>query len=204
MPHLGRPADHHEIGVHRSRRRAGPGTHAAANQLGGRDWRRIDADFPISQAKLELARSLITDHGTSTRNAARSSVRCGVFMKLPRRTPASEALVPEFRVAVAPCILAAPALVLALSLDLLPDNGIVLCANKRVVPPVGWAKDLQQLGLDGIDVLQPLFQGALVLMPCPHEEPPGLQWNSLDRCQGAPATRNAALQHPISHCRFSF
>jgi hypothetical protein len=30
-----------------------------------------------------------------------------------------------------------------LSLDLLPDNRVVLCANKRVVPPVGWAKDLQ-------------------------------------------------------------
>jgi hypothetical protein len=75
--------------------------------------------------------------------------------------------VPEFRVAVAPCILAAPALVLALSLDLLPDNGIVLCANKRVVPPVGWAKDLQQLGLDGIDVLQPRFPGGLCLCICP-------------------------------------
>jgi hypothetical protein len=75
--------------------------------------------------------------------------------------------VPEFRVAVAPCILARPALVLALSLDLLPDNGVVLCADKGVAPPVGWAKDLQQLGLDGIDVLQPRFQGALVLMPCP-------------------------------------
>ena len=52
---------------------------------------RIDVDFPIAQAKLELARSLITDHGTSTRNAARSSVRGGVVMKLPRRALASEA-----------------------------------------------------------------------------------------------------------------
>ena len=77
MPHLRRPADHHEIGVHPARD-AGQGARAVA-------------DFPIAQAKLELARSLITDQGASTRNAARSSVRCGVVMKLPRRVPASEA-----------------------------------------------------------------------------------------------------------------
>jgi hypothetical protein len=92
----------------------------------------------------------------------------------------------------------------ALGLDFLPDNRVVLCADKGVAPPVGWAKDLQQLGLDGIDVLQPLFEGALVLMPCPHDEPPGLSRNSLDSCQGTPAKRSAALQHAISHCRFSF
>ena len=80
-----------------------------------------------------------------------------------------------------------------LSLDLLPDNRVVLCANKRVVPPVGWAKDLQQLGLDGIDVLQPLLQGVLVRMPCPADEPPAVQGNSPDRSQGAPAKRDVAI-----------
>jgi len=190
MPHLCRLPDHHEIGLHRARD-AGQGD-------------RIVADFPIAQARLEIARSLITDHGASTRNAARSSARCRVVMRLRLRAPASEARVPEFRVAVAPCILAGPALVLALSLDFLPDNGVVLCANKRVVPPVGWAKDLQQLALDGIDVLQPRFQGTLVRMPCPHDEPPGLQWNSPDPSEGPSAKRSAALQHAISHCRFSF
>jgi hypothetical protein len=52
---------------------------------------RIDVDSPIAHAKLELARSLITDHGPSTRNAARSSVRRGAVMRLRLRAPASEA-----------------------------------------------------------------------------------------------------------------
>jgi hypothetical protein len=55
MPHLCRLPDHHEIGLHRARD-AGQGD-------------RIVADFPIAQARLEIARSLITDHGASTRNA---------------------------------------------------------------------------------------------------------------------------------------
>jgi hypothetical protein len=117
---------------------------------------------------------------------------------------AFEVRVSEFRVAVTPCILVCPALVPALSLDLLPDNRVVLCADKGVAPPVGWAKDLQQLALDGIDVLQPLFQGILVLMPGPHDEPPAVQRNSPDPSQGTPAERNAVLQRAMSHCCFSF
>ena len=88
-------------------------------------------------------------------------------MRLRLRALAFEVRVPAFRVGVAPFLLACPALVPALSLDLLPDNRVVLCADERVAPPVGWAKDLQQLALDGIDVLQPLFQGVLVLMSRP-------------------------------------
>jgi hypothetical protein len=57
----------------------------------------------------------------------------------------------------------------ALGLDSLPDNRVVLCAGKGVAPPVGRAKDVQQLGLDGIDVLEPLFQGVLVFVSRPHD-----------------------------------
>ena len=57
----------------------------------------------------------------------------------------------------------------ALGLDSLPDNRVVLCADKGVAPPVGRAKDVQQLGLDGIDVLEPLFQGVLVFVSRPHD-----------------------------------
>ena len=57
----------------------------------------------------------------------------------------------------------------ALGLDSLPDNRVVLCADKRVAPPVGRAKDVQQLGLDGIDVLEPLFQGVLLFVSRPHD-----------------------------------
>jgi hypothetical protein len=69
-------------------------------------------------------------------------VRCGVLLRFRLRAPDFGVSVPAFGVGVAPCLLACPALVLALSLDLLPDNRVVLCANKRVVPPVGWAEDL--------------------------------------------------------------
>jgi hypothetical protein len=96
-------------------------------------------------------------------------------VRLRRRALAFEVRVPEFRAAVASCILACPALVPALSLDLLPDNRVVLCADEGVAPPVGWAKDLQQLALDGIDVLEALFEGLLVLMSRAHDEPPALQ-----------------------------
>jgi hypothetical protein len=104
------------------------------------------------------------------------------------RALAFEVRVPDFRVAVAPCILASPALVPALSLDLLPDNRVVLCADKGVAPPVGWAKYLQQLALDGIYVLEALFEGVLVLMSRPHDEPPALQRNSPDASQDTPAS----------------
>ena len=57
----------------------------------------------------------------------------------------------------------------ALGLDFLPDNRVVLCADKRVAPPVGRAKDVQQLGLDGIDVLESLFQAVLVFVSRPHD-----------------------------------
>ena len=93
------------------------------------------------------------------------AVRCGVLPRLRLRGPAFGVGVPAFRVGVAPFLLMCPALVPALRLDLLPDNRVVLCADKGVAPPVGWAKDLQQLALDGIDVLQPLFQGCVCLCP---------------------------------------
>jgi hypothetical protein len=100
---------------------------------------------------------------------------------------------------VASCLVACPALVPALSLDLLPDNRVVLCANKRVAPPVGWAKDLQQLALDGIDVLQPRFQRVRVLMPRPHDEPPALQRNSPDASQATPAPLIGGSSSALSH-----
>jgi hypothetical protein len=131
-------------------------------------------------------------------------VRCGVLLRLRLRAPAFEVRVPAFGVGVAAGLVACPALVLALRLDLLPDYRVVLCADKRVVPPVGWAKDLQQLGLDGIDVLQPVFEGILVLMPGPADEPPAVRRNSPDPSQGTPAKRNAAVQRAMSHCCFSF
>jgi hypothetical protein len=59
--------------------------------------------------------------------------------------------------------------VAAFGLDFLPDNRVVLCAVKGVAPPVGRAEDVQQLGLDGIDVLEPLFQGVLVFVSRPHD-----------------------------------
>jgi hypothetical protein len=93
----------------------------------------------------------------------------GVLLSLRLRAAAFEVRVPELRVAVAPCILAGPALMAALGLDFLPDNWVVLCADKGVAPPVGRAKDLQQPGLDGIDVLEPLFQGVLVFVSRPHD-----------------------------------
>ena len=43
-------------------------------------------------------------------------------MRLRLRAPASEVRVSEFRVAVAPCVLAGPAVVLALSLDPYPRS----------------------------------------------------------------------------------
>jgi len=92
-----------------------------------------------------------------------------VLLSLRLRAAAFEVRVPELRVTVAPCILAGPALMPALGLDFLPDNRVVLCADKGVAPPVGRAKDLQQLGLDGVDVLKPLFQGMLVSVSRPHD-----------------------------------
>jgi hypothetical protein len=81
-----------------------------------------------------------------------------VFEGLPRYVLASEVRVlSAFRVGVTSCLVAGPALVPTLSLDPLPDHWVVLRADKRVTAPVGWTKDLQQLALDGIDVLQPLF-----------------------------------------------
>ena len=103
------------------------------------------------------------------------TIRCGVLVRLRLRALAFEVRVSEFRVAVTPCILVCPTLVPALSLDLLPDNRVVLCADKGVAPPVGWAKDLQQLALDGIYVLEALFERVLGLMSRAHDEPPPLQ-----------------------------
>ena len=103
------------------------------------------------------------------------AVGCGVLVRLRLRALAFEVRVPSSRLAVVPCILACPALVPALSLDLLPDNRVVLCTDQGVAPPIGRAKYLQQPALDGIDVLQPLFEGVLVLMSSAHDEPPALQ-----------------------------
>ena len=58
----------------------------------------------------------------------------GVLLSLRLRAAAFEVRVPELRVAVAPCILAGPALMPALGLDFLPDNRVVLCADKGVAP----------------------------------------------------------------------
>ena len=110
------------------------------------------------------------------------AVPCGALLSLRLGAAALEVRVPQLRVAVAPCILAGPALMPALGLDFLPDNRVVLCADKGVPPPVGRAKDLQQLGLDGIDVLEPLFQGVLVFVSRSHDShhsssaPLGLTW----------------------------
>jgi len=95
--------------------------------------------------------------------------RGGVRLSLGLRTAAFEVRVPELRVTVAPCILAGPALMPALGLDFLANNRVILRASKGIAPPVGRAKDLQQLGLDGIDVLKPLFQGMLVFVSRPHD-----------------------------------
>jgi hypothetical protein len=98
--------------------------------------------------------------------------------------------VAAFGVGVAAGLVACPALVLARSLDLLPDNRVVLGADKRVVPPVGWAEDLQQLGLDGIDVLQPVFEGFLCLCP--------VLLMSHQPCSGSPRTLLRAIATLLS------
>ena len=87
---------------------------------------------------------------------------------------------PAFGVGVPPPLLACPTLVLPLGLDLLPDNRIVLRAGKRVPPPVGWAKELQELPLDRVYVLQPFFQGVLVLVSRAHVNHNLLQRNAAD------------------------
>ena len=66
-------------------------------------------------------------------------------------------------------LLAGPTLVAALGLDFLPDNRVVLCAGKGVAPPVGRAEDIQEQGLDGIDVLEALFQGVFVFVSRRHD-----------------------------------
>jgi hypothetical protein len=63
-----------------------------------------------------------------------------VLVRLQLYALAFEVRVPSSRLAVVPCILAYPAFVPVLSLDLLPDNRVVLCADKGVAPSVGWAK----------------------------------------------------------------
>jgi hypothetical protein len=68
------------------------------------------------------------------------AVRCAVLVRLWLCALAFDVRVPSTRLAVVPCILAAPALVPALSLDLLPDYRVVLCADKGVAPAIGWAK----------------------------------------------------------------
>jgi hypothetical protein len=92
-----------------------------------------------------------------------------VLLRLRLGAAAFGVRVPVFRVGVAPLLLARPTLMAALGLDFLPDNRVVLCADKGVAPPVGRAKDFQQLGLDGIDVLESLFQGVLVFVSRPHD-----------------------------------
>jgi hypothetical protein len=82
--------------------------------------------------------------------------------------------VPAFRVSVAPFLLASPTLMASLGLDLLPDRRVVSCPDKGIAPPVGRAKDLQQQGLDGIDVLEPLFQRVLVFGSALHDNQPFL------------------------------
>jgi hypothetical protein len=57
----------------------------------------------------------------------------------------------------------------ALGLDFLPDNRVVLCAGKGGAPPVGRAEDVHEQGLDGIDVLEPLFQGVFVFVSRRHD-----------------------------------
>jgi len=83
---------------------------------------------------------------------------------------ASGVLVPAFRVSVAPFLLASPTLMASLGLDLLPDRRVVSCPDKGIAPPVGRAKDLQQQGRDGIDVLEPLFQRVLVFGSGLHDD----------------------------------
>ena len=99
---------------------------------------------PRCQAKLrptdsaEMVRLLGT--GGSFRIEWLFAVRCAVLLRLWLRALAFEVRVPSSRLAVVPCILPAPALVPTLGLDLLPDNRVVLCADKGIAPPLGWAK----------------------------------------------------------------
>ena len=78
------------------------------------------------------------------------------------------------------------------------QSWVVLCADKGVAPPVGWAKDLQQLALDGIYVLEALFERVLGLMSRAHDEPPPLQ---RDASQGTPASAfgegSATVRHRL-------